>query len=565
MFLSYTCSMREAQQEALNVLKAIYPFNLLDEVEINSCLNHMGLTSVKASQKIYRDGDRSDTLYIVLSGFFQLTKKVGGKNVSIRSFRPGDIFGLEICGDNQRRNGSATCLQDGNLIRIGRQQLNRLESRIKNLDVYLKSLWDSFELSLKVSLPWLHADEMIYYLARRHKIVLFQKLLAPLFVSVIGGSGLLYLFSQYSIHTFSLFLLIAISLLLFSLWFLWVILDWGNDFSIVTNERIAFQEKVILLYDSRLEAPIHSILSVNTETSQIGRIFGFGNVVVRTYAGLIVLPNVEAPMQVAGLIKALLLRDKTDLGQSERIKHNIEELNEVFASRLPAKKKIIPAVEVKQPRKKNKASIQEYLQNILQLRFEKGGAITYRTHWFILLQKTWLPGFLLVLIQSLAFLRIIQVIEMVSTPTFLLFTLIIDAVVGGWWLYQYVDWRNDLYIITDDQVIDIYKKPLGSEERKAAPLRNIQSINFARQGIMRLLLNYGTVYIKVGDNELTFDDVYNPSVVQAEISKRISERDYKQHLAEAEEQSGRMREWIKAYDEYKRSHDEPRGSSRKLN
>ena len=56
-----------------------------------------------------------------------------------------------------------------------------------------------------------------------------------------------------------------------------------------------------------------------------------------------------------------------------------------------------------------------------------------------------------------------------------------------------MDWHNDIYLITPDQVVDVNKKPLGHEERQAAPLKNILGIEYKRLGIIGLLLNFGTV------------------------------------------------------------------------
>ena len=53
----------------------------------------------------------------------------------------------------------------------------------------------------------------------------------------------------------------------------------------------------------------------------------------------------------------------------------------------------------------------------------------------------------------------------------LLITLLLPIIL--WWVYQYLDWRNDIFQVTPDQILDIDKKPFGSEERRAAPLENI--------------------------------------------------------------------------------------------
>ena len=44
----------------------------------------------------------------------------------------------------------------------------------------------------------------------------------------------------------------------------------------VTNRRVLFQEKVVLLYDSRLESPLDVVQSTSITTSQCGRCLGFG-------------------------------------------------------------------------------------------------------------------------------------------------------------------------------------------------------------------------------------------------------------------------------------------------
>jgi hypothetical protein len=49
-----------------------------------------------------------------------------------------------------------------------------------------------------------------------------------------------------------------------------------------------------------------------------------------------------------------------------------------------------------------------------------------------------------------------------------------------WMGYAYLDWRNDLYQISADQIIDLDKTPLGKEEKKIAQIENILSIEYKR-------------------------------------------------------------------------------------
>ncbi len=116
-----------------------------------------------------------------------------------------------------------------------------------------------------------------------------------------------------------------------------------------------------------------------------------------------------------------------------------------------------------------------------------------------------------------------------------------------WWLYIFLDWHNDIYLIDNEQVVDISRKPLGEEERRAALIRNILSVEYQRIGVIGLLLNFGTVFIRIGEAEFTFDNVFNPSEVQRELFNRIALRTVHEREQQADIERQRMAEWIAAY------------------
>jgi hypothetical protein len=184
---------------------------------------------------------------------------------------------------------------------------------------------------------------------------------------------------------------------------------------------------------------------------------------------------------------------------------------------------------------------------MFRLRYEKGNVIVYRTHWFILLKKTWLPGLILLGLGAALILRILNYYTFPSLSASIGLSVVLGLTIGLWWLYNYVDWRNDHYVITSDQLVDVNKKPLGREERRAAPLKNVLSIEFERLGLIGLLLNFGTVYIRVGEATLTFDFVYNPAEVQRELFNRLAARDYKEKQEERLSADKNIADWIEAY------------------
>jgi hypothetical protein len=116
-----------------------------------------------------------------------------------------------------------------------------------------------------------------------------------------------------------------------------------------------------------------------------------------------------------------------------------------------------------------------------------------------------------------------------------------------WWIYQYLDWTNDIFRVTPDQIIDIDKKPFGTEERRAAPLENILSTEYQRIGLLGNIFNFGTVYISVGGSILEFQDVFDPATVQSDIDRRRMARVTAKNAAAAAAERERMAEWIATY------------------
>jgi hypothetical protein len=115
------------------------------------------------------------------------------------------------------------------------------------------------------------------------------------------------------------------------------------------------------------------------------------------------------------------------------------------------------------------------------------------------------------------------------------------------WLYFYIDWRNDIYRITSDKLIDSMKKPLGDEVTKSAPLANIQSLDYERKGIIGVLLNYGNVMVNVGTDKLVFVGVHDPARVQADIFYHMYTSQRKKQLTEAAKQWDQVSDWLAAY------------------
>jgi hypothetical protein len=214
--------------------------------------------------------------------------------------------------------------------------------------------------------------------------------------------------------------------------------------------------------------------------------------------------------------------------------------------------------EEESPKKKEKKSVSQrpnflklYIVNLFKQRMEEGDTITYRKHWFVLLRQVFLPSAIFLALLGLTLARLYTLAtnpEGVSGPNSLMVILPLSMfIVLGWWVYQYIDWTNDIFRVTVDQILDIDRKPFGTEERRAAPLDNILGTRYERIGFLGYILNFGTVYIDVGSAQFAFEDVLDPAIVQSDIDRRRLARISSKKASEKAAERNRMADWMASY------------------
>ena len=340
-------------------------------------------------------------------------------------------------------------------------------------------------------------------------------------------------------------------------WMGWLAMDWENDYYIVTSERVIWMEKVVGIFDSRMEAPLGTILSVGVETDAVGRILDYGNVIVRTFVGKIPFNNVHHPYHASRLVEEYWGRAKEkNLGAEKDAMKNA--IRKRLGLPIPDRSAPLP----NPPSAKQKVNVFKiFFLNLFRLRMEEGETVTYRKHTFVLWQQVWFPT---VMNLFLFFGWLARIIYLLFNPSpddpligIVNGRLTVDSLIlampavsipfWGWWIYQYVDWKNDIFQVTPDQIIDIDKTPFGNEERRAAALENILSTEYQRIGLLGNIFNFGTVYIAVGGSKLEFQDVYDPPSVQSDIDRRRMARTAAKNAAASATERERMAEWVATY------------------
>jgi len=226
-----------------------------------------------------------------------------------------------------------------------------------------------------------------------------------------------------------------------------------------------------------------------------------------------------------------------------------------FGEEAPVSKKEAPAPK---PNAGLTAILKFLGANRLKLRYESGTNVIYRKHWIVLFKDAWIPFAATLGVLFLLGYRLFQLAVdpqqsvfyfqgSISMDSWMIVYLLSLLPFGGWLFYKVWDWSNDRFEVTDDQIIDIDRKPLGLESRNAAQLENILGTNYVRSGIISNIFNYGTVYITVGGSKLAFEDVMDPATVQSDIDRRRMARKTQKEQVVISADRDRMAEWLATY------------------
>ncbi|NTU55675.1 MAG: cyclic nucleotide-binding domain-containing protein [Anaerolineales bacterium] len=538
-------------------LKKIHLFYGLEDDELEIIANEMEEVSVPSGEVVFEQDSKSENFYLIYQGGVRVIRKHGGKEIQLAVLVKNDYFGEMGLIARRKRSGTVTTTSDTILLMLthgGFEKVFRKTPQLRlNMDVAVRSR----QLARTLRFKWLRHDEVVYFLARKHSIVLLEMLVLPLLAL---GLPLALFYGYLTIAPFFIVAFAAaMSLLVVAGWIAWIVIDWGNDYYIVTNQRVVWLEKVIGIYDSRQESPLSTILSVGVETGQIGRILDYGNVIIRTFVGRISFSQVNHPEQAQHMIEEYWNRTKERAASFEKDAMKNAIRKQLGLSVPPPPKTDMPPPAPPQPRPKSVNTILRFLgSNNLKMRYEFGDHVVYHKHWIVLFLQAWIP---FVCTFGLLLLLIIRLFQIAFNPELVLFsfqngfrpetwaTMFFLAFFpfAAWLIYQVIDWSNDRFEITAEQIIDVDRAPLGTETRNAAQLESILGTNYERRGILGNLFNYGTVYITVGGSTMAFEDVMDPAAVQSDIDRRRMARSASQAAAKVAAERDRMAEWLVTY------------------
>ncbi|MDX9992250.1 MAG: cyclic nucleotide-binding domain-containing protein [Anaerolineales bacterium] len=546
----------------VDLLKKMHLFRGLNEVQLNSIAVSLQEETVPEDEHlVLKQKTATDFFYIIFDGKVDIFQEINNKEKKLTSLLRGDYFGEQSLLKNRLHNATVRAKKGTVLLKMPRtaflQTLRSLPELQQNFIIMLRSR----NLARKLNFSWVNENEVIYFLSRRHVFMLYKALLGPgmTMLVLLGMLGLSVVFQSMALSGAAGFLIV-----LTAFWGTWHYLDWTNDYYIVTNQRVINIEKVIAMYDSREEAPMNTIVSVNSESDEFGRIFKYGTVIVRTITGEMRMHYAPRPKHAVAMIEEYLLRTKNvQKQQDEDVMKETIRRKLGLAGPAPAQAAVVVAPAAPPAPKKIgiSAALRAYLRGLFYARKESGGTVTYHKHWIALVPNVFLQTLSLIGLISIYplwyyFNGVFIPLALGSIIAFLMVAVVV------WGIYGFMNWSNDIYQVTPDQIIDIYRVPFGDEDRKSAPLENILSTSFERNGLLGQIFNYGIVKIQIGSLNFDFVDVTDPPSVQKDIVQRVNIRQQKKREADAAAERERMAEWLALYHKTMQEIDKQSGQTR---
>lgn len=542
-------SMNISKEKLFNVLKSGIIFRDIPDNFVQWVIDRSQVLQFQPDALIYEKGAAAEKFYYVISGNVALFLQEGEEQVLINNYQAGNTFGYEVLAKHALRMTYAKAEDAVLVLATPLRILQKISEQFPAFQIQFTLQLQTLALLLKKPMDWLQDDESVHYISRKHSLILIMNMLKPilLMLALLVLVGIL--FNASVISTSMTLWMCSILGVLGIGWSVWNAFDWRNDYFVVTNQRVVFLEKIALIYDSRKETPLSAILSITKQIELVGRLYQYGDVVLRTFTGLVKFSDVAYVEAVSGIVEEQWLNHKAKITQESQ-----EDPETFLRKHMLGQNAAEKNAQSKQPERSvedtlSSGYVPDLFSRILKLRVVEKDTIIYRTHWFVFIRKTILP-FLGIVLSVIFLLAPGQgwfglVPEGMETYRAILIAVCIVMTIG--WLYSTVDWRNDYFLITPDQIVDVNRKPLGMEERRSAPIRNIQTIEYRRQSIFGLLFNFGTVFIRVGDVEFTFDYVPHPSYVQQEIYTRFQNLKENEKKENATMNNERLANWMDAY------------------
>ena len=547
-------------------LREIPLFAQLHRDDLRAVAELVRRESYAAGEIICRQGEMGETAYFVESGQLRVLHiDAEGLEHEVSRLNPGDYFGETSLLLGEPRDATVEAVEDSTLLYLHKDEFDAL---LEEEPQILDNLQVRPEVAKKLEAPafvWLREDETVVESLHKHDILLVSQLFLPALIVVFLGGGAGYLILGLGAGPWIILvpLLLVILPILVYAWYL--VSDHFNDSYIVTNQRVVHDERLPFPFGrvTRTEAPLRAIQDIQlTREGPAAQVYDFGNLIIET-AGerqQVIFLQIPEPTRVRESIFHQIERTRAWARAEERVSIR-EALQRQFGEGESLAEEPEPQPTKPEAQEPERGQVRPEWWRLLSgifpaLRHEEGDAITWRKHWVALIGPIWLPTVLILAVTLFA--TLLLMINPEGSVGVLLGYGIVMIGLLPWWIWEFDDWRNDVYQVTATRIIDIERRPFFFQmERREASLDNIQNTNLTIPGFWGRILNYGSVTIETAGMEpFTFDYVKDPRSVQSEIVRHVEAFETRRREREARRREAELLDWFTVYDQMHTKEDE---------
>ncbi len=565
----------ETPRNLLMRLRVLPLFASLTDEQFRAVANLLRSEQAQLSTRLIQQGGLNTNLYILRRGLGALRAlDASDREQTVGQLQVGDIFNEAAFLTGLRNSRTVEALQPLVLWYIPRDTFQALLIERPDIQTNLH-----YPENLPPTAPrpgaqhphprfdWQHPNEQVVLFSKKHPWVYWRNLW-PLAIAIVTmlALGLLVRNEPNStlVHIYQALIGVLAAGTLF--YAVYQFVDWQNDYYVVTDQRVVHRERTPFTRDRQSEVPMNKIQDVGTDRpGLLSYLLDYGDVTIDA-SGLrarVRFKDVPKPNRIADALLSQSTRTQLDTHATQRAKVRAELISELrIAPGTPGSQPVVrrrpaPARQVAQRSGNSLGGVRNTLAPYM--RAVQGDSIIYRKHWLRLLEVV--SGPILGVVLYVAFLVLVRTFVpdlsaiLFDTPVILAVVLVGVALLFTT-LYRYEDWRNDIYILTSDRVVDIDRSPfgLGGSTKREARLTAIQNVNSDINGVWDNAFNMGTVIIQTAGSEgtLRFESVHDPRGIQRDILERMEALDARVREAQSLERRREFAEWVGIYDELKK-------------